>query len=341
MNRSLYRSFITQVLPLPPPQADFTGKTVIVTGASGGIGREAARHFVNLNAKRVILGCRNLVKAQDAKEDIINSSSKSTGKQCEIEIWQVNLESFESVGAFCDRAGSLDRLDVVVENAGILSQQYQTAEGYERLCTVNIISTWLMAFLLLPILRKTKADFYTQGKAEHPQFDSPHLCVVGSNAQFYAQLAKRDASSIFENMRGSENMSQRYADTKLISLLVMREMAKRMDSDRAQVVLNMVDPGFCKSELLRESASWPWYVRLMMSAAVPLLARSPEMGARNYIWAVSAGLEGHGRYVEDCKLSTPAPFADSPEGKQLQIELFDELTSIICGIVPLAARNLI
>ncbi|KAI1262935.1 short-chain dehydrogenase/reductase-like protein [Xylariaceae sp. FL1019] len=327
-------SFTTQVMPLPPAQADFTGKTVIVTGASSGIGREAARHFVQLNAKRVILGCRDSMKGQDAKNDIINSARNTSGDGCEIQTWPVDLESFESVRAFCDRAGSLDRLDIVVENAGLLSQQYQEAEGYERLCTVNVISTWLMALLLLPILKRTKAKYYTSGKDKRIESDIPHLCVVGSNAHFYSQLPSRDASSIFEAMRGGENMSQRYADTKLISVLVMREMAERMSSDdEAPVVLNMVDPGYCKSDLLRDGLHWRWHRRLLMAAAVPLLARSPEMGARNYIWAVSAGSKSHGCYIEDCGLSTPAPIVDSTAGKRLQHELFDKLCNIIGGTV--------
>ncbi|KAI1130049.1 short-chain dehydrogenase/reductase-like protein [Nemania abortiva] len=323
-------TYLRHVLPLLPPQADFTGKTVIVTGANTGLGREAVRHFAQLNAKKVILGCRDLKKAQAAKEDI---EATVTDKQCELETWEVNLESFDSVRAFCNRASTLDRLDIVVENAGLLSQKYHVAEGYERLCTVNVISTWLMALLLLPTLRKTQVEFYR----ETGEPAMPHLCIVGSNAQFYTKFEQRNEPSIFEALRGSQDIYNRYANTKLISLLVMREVAERMrvsDGDgEISVVLNMVEPGFCKSELLRER-SWPWYFKLMMAISIPLLARTPEMGARTYIWAASAGSKSHGNYIEDCELSTPAPFADTEEGRRLQVKVFDELSGILDSIVP-------
>lgn len=156
---------------MPWPKHDFTGKTVLVTGANAGIGREAARHFVRLGARRVILGCRDLAKAEAAKQDIETTTTATTVKRgdggdndaarCRIEVWQVDLGSFASVKAFCRRAEEeLDRLDVVVENAGLLSQTYRQFEGYERQCTVNVISTWLMALLLLPVLRRTSEAFY-------------------------------------------------------------------------------------------------------------------------------------------------------------------------------------
>jgi retinol dehydrogenase 12 len=64
-NRNPIRAFKTQVTPLPVPTNDFSGKTVIVTGANVGLGLAAAQHFVRLNAQRVILGCRSLVKGEE------------------------------------------------------------------------------------------------------------------------------------------------------------------------------------------------------------------------------------------------------------------------------------
>ncbi|RYO92553.1 hypothetical protein DL766_002366 [Monosporascus sp. MC13-8B] len=255
---------------------------------------------------------------------------------CKIEIWEVDLGSFESVKSFCRRASELDRVDIVVENAGLLSQVHQLFEGYERQCAVNVISTWLMALLLLPVLRETKARFYDQ----QGESGLPHLCVVGSNAQFYTQFEQRNEPSIFEALRGSGDMRNRYANTKLMSLLIMREVAKRMDEGgKPQIVLNMVDPGFCQSDLLREK-TWEWYFKLMMAVATPVLARTPEMGSRTYIWAVSAGSPSHGYYTEDCELSTPAPFADTEEGKCLQVRIFRELAEVLEDIVPGVTQNI-
>ncbi|RYP56148.1 hypothetical protein DL771_012093 [Monosporascus sp. 5C6A] len=268
-----------------------------------------------------------------AKQDIESSEKCSS---CELEVWPVDLGSFESVKLFCHRAAELERLDVVIENAGLLSHTYQQFEGYERQCTVNIISTWLMALLLLPTMRKTSAKFYN----ERGEPGMPHLCVVGSNSQFYTDFKQRNELSIFESLKGNEDMYHRYANTKLISCLVMREVAKRMkDSGEPQVVLNMVEPGFCKSELLREG-TWPWYFKVMMAVANAVLARTPEMGSRTYIWAACAGPQSHGVYVEDCMFSTPAPLADTEEGGLLQVKVFRELAEILEGIVPNITRNI-
>lgn len=97
------------------------------------------------------------MKAEAAQKDIEETEDCD---DCSLEIWEVDLGSFDSVKSFCLRATKLARLDIVVENAGLLSQTYQQYEGYERLCTVNIISTWLMALLLLPTMRKTSERFY-------------------------------------------------------------------------------------------------------------------------------------------------------------------------------------
>ncbi|KAI1824545.1 NAD(P)-binding protein [Xylaria intraflava] len=332
MNRSLIRSFTTQILPLPYPTADFTGKTVIVTGANSGVGLEAARHFVRLNAQKVILACRDLAKAESAREDIVSSERNA----CDIELWEVDLGSFESVKAFCRRAAELERLDVVIENAGLLSHQYMQFEEYERQCTVNIISTWLMALLLLPVLRRPKPS----SDGGDREWAIPHLCIVGSNAQFYTEFHQRSEASIFEAFKGGDDMYHRYANTKLCSLLIMREVASRMKGDgKPRVVLNMVEPGFCRTNLLREG-TWAWYFVALMAVSNALLGRTPEMGARNYIWAACAGPESHGAYLEDCGLSTPCPFADTDEGKRLQTRVFGELAGILEGIAPSIMQNI-
>lgn len=163
---------------------------------------------------------------------------------------------------------------------------------------------------------------------------------MGSNAQFYTKFEQRNEESIFEALRGPGDMYNRYANTKLVSLLIMREVAERMrDSGKQQVALNMVDPGFCESEILREG-TWAWYFKVMMAVSKALLARTSEMGSRNYVWAVSAGSQSHGMYIEDCALSTPAPFADTEEGKLLQTKVFRELSEILSGIAPGIMQNI-
>jgi NAD(P)-dependent dehydrogenase (short-subunit alcohol dehydrogenase family) len=96
------------------PSTDCTGKTIIVTGANVGLGKEAARHFVAMKAANVILACRAVSKGEAARADI-EATTKRSGV---VQVWQLDLEDHDSIRKFVRRAETLDRLDVVLENAG-------------------------------------------------------------------------------------------------------------------------------------------------------------------------------------------------------------------------------
>ena len=326
------RAFRTRITSLPKPCADFTGKTIIITGANGTLGLEAARHFVRLNAEKVILGCRNADKGKTAKTDL----EITEGRTGVVEVWEVDLGSFDSVKAFCRRADELNRLDVVVENAGLSTSQYEACEGYERQLTVNVISTFLMAALLIPTLRRTRREIY--GLAED---QVPHLVIVGCNGHFGTPFKARTEASVFEAMKGDFAMDDRYSDTKLMAVLLMRELAKRMDSsdDKTKTVLNMADPGSIRTDLLREKpfALLPNVVRTVKNR---VLARTPEVGSRTYVMAASAGLRSHGGYLEDCEIGMPDAFVDSDQGKRLQSKVFKELMEALERIHPGISGNI-
>lgn len=145
-----------------------------MTGGNTGLGKEAACHFVRLGAARVILACRDLEKGRVAQAYIQAAAASKKGV---VEVWQVDLTSFQSVRDFCGRAAAeLDRLDVVVENAGIAIGTYAEADGgFESTIAVNVVSTFLMAFLLLPLMRRTAMRFNVE----------PRLVVVSSDAHMF------------------------------------------------------------------------------------------------------------------------------------------------------------
>lgn len=146
----------SQFFTIPPyPTKKYTGQTIIVTGSNAGLGLEASRHFVRLNAAKVILAVRNLEKGEAAKKSI----EQSTGRKGVAEVWQLDLASYDSVKDFAKRAQGLERLDVLVENAGILTDQFRMMEENESTITTNVVSTVLHSLLLLPKLRETGAKF--------------------------------------------------------------------------------------------------------------------------------------------------------------------------------------
>jgi NAD(P)-dependent dehydrogenase (short-subunit alcohol dehydrogenase family) len=108
--------FYSQFLCHPSlPQVDCSGKTVIVTGANVGLGKAAAAHFVSLSATKVIIACRSVEKGEAAKTEIIKSSDNA---KTAIEVWPLDLSDYDSIRSFVKRANSLERLDIVIENAG-------------------------------------------------------------------------------------------------------------------------------------------------------------------------------------------------------------------------------
>jgi retinol dehydrogenase-12 len=178
----------SQFTALPYPTSSFAGQTIIITGANTGLGLEAARHFARLGASKVILGCRSLERGLAAKASIEeslsnnNDNNKDTNNNV-VEVWQVDLTSYESVKEFCRKVEGLERVDAVVENAGLATPHYEEIESMESTITVNVISTFLMSLLLLPKLR---ADAVTYNIV-------PHLTIVASDAHMQVYLFPKTA----------------------------------------------------------------------------------------------------------------------------------------------------
>jgi len=112
---SVLTFFYHQFLVTPPlPTESCAGKTVAVTGANIGLGKESARHYVRLGTDKVILACRNIEAGREAKDDI----EKSEGRAGVCEVWSLDMCDYSSLKMFVDRLKGLERLDIVLLNAG-------------------------------------------------------------------------------------------------------------------------------------------------------------------------------------------------------------------------------
>lgn len=154
-------------LPSLPPLGTFNGQTVIVTGATSGLGLATAVHFVNLGASTVIITGRNDAKCQEAAAEIerqTDGKSKGVLKRMELD-----MSTFAAVKNFADTVKKeVKSIDYVLLNAGMLSTTFRPGkEGFEESTEVNTLSTTLLALLLLPWMKAA-------GKG------NAHLGVVGS-----------------------------------------------------------------------------------------------------------------------------------------------------------------
>ncbi len=167
----------------PVPTKKFTGQTIIVTGSNTGMGLEAARHLVRLDASRVILAIWNLEKGEVAKKAI----EDSTGRQGVVEVWELDQSRYDSVQAFARRAAELERLDVVIANAGVFLFDFSTAEDNETTITVNVINSVFMVLLLIPKLRETASKFEKEVV----------VTFTGSFTHAMTKFEERKAANIF------------------------------------------------------------------------------------------------------------------------------------------------
>jgi retinol dehydrogenase 12 len=279
-----------QSIPLPKPSTSFEGKTVIVTGSNTGLGREAARHFVDCKASRVIMAVRTLSKGEEAKADI----EASSGTKGVAEVWQLDLTSYASVKAFAKQVQQLERLDVVIENASVAVDTYSQAEGTELTMTVNVYSTFLLAVLLLPKLSETAKKYKTQ----------PVLNIVGSGAGFFVPFLERKSENIFETIESKKDVEDiakgRYSLSKIVQFFATRELSALLPVSQTDVIINYLSPGLVNTELnrnLSEENNAP------IVALREKMARTSEDGARTLFYSAIAGPESHGHYISECAIA--------------------------------------
>ena len=183
----------SQLFVTPPyPDFDFSGQTVVVTGSNVGLGFEAARHFLRLRAAKVILAVRSIHKGEKAAADLTKSTNATTS--C-VEVWFLDLSDYTSIKAFAARVEGLDRLDAVVQNAGILTTKYEVINSQESTITVNLIGAVLLGLSVLPKLRDSAAKHGVQGR----------MTFVGSGLLHIAKFKeKNDPGSLFDALASKE-----------------------------------------------------------------------------------------------------------------------------------------
>lgn len=271
----------------PPKATDLSGKTLLLTGANAGLGSHACRQFLTLKLSRLIMAVRSLDKGES-----VASQLRKDFPHARIDVWVLDMGSYASVQAFARRVASeLTRLDVAVLNAGVMNMDFQVnaSTGHEEMMQVNFLSTHLLAILLLPAL-KAKSTPGSPGR----------LTIVNSGTSYMAKFPNRHQIPLLKSFDNLEiqpwDPSDRYPCSKLVGQLFFTKLFVYVDPK--DVIVNMVDPGFCKGTALHRTTHG--IVAAAFSLAKTLMGRSLEMGASTYVdAAVVKGEETHGCYVMD------------------------------------------
>ncbi|KAJ3529293.1 hypothetical protein NM208_g9829 [Fusarium decemcellulare] len=310
--RASAKAFFKRQLFRKPPytalgQVDLAGKTAIVTGSNIGLGLECSRQLLDLGLTKLIIAVRSESKGQQAKKDLLIGRAASTI----IEVWSLDLCSYDSITTFAERTKTLDRLDIVVHNAGIVKANLEINEstGHEECTQVNYLSLALLSILLLPIL-----------KEKNTAPDVGRLVLVSSDTAAWAAFKERDSTPLLSAFDKPEyfDAAQRYWASKLLGQLFLKELAERVPSSVA--VINAPNPGWCYGTgLNRENGG------LILNIIKRLVGRSSAVGARALVdAAVNHGPESHGHYLEDGKRQPMAPLVYASEGEQLAKKLWKE-----------------
>ena len=273
------------------------GKTVLVTGATSGIGLVTARELARMGAQVTIIS-RNAGKCATVAESI------KAGTGSPVEFISADLSTLAGImQAAANFKQRHTHLDVLVNNAGALfTKRVLTADGYETTFALNHLNYFLLTILLLDILKSS----------------SPARIVnVSSHAH-------EGASIDFGNLQGEKHFNgmQAYGQSKLANVLFTYELARRLEG--TGVTVNALHPGFIATGFARNTGA---LYNFGMSLIGPFI-RKPEQGAQTSIYlACSPEVEGvTGKYFVDCKpvRSSPLSYDQSLAEKLWQVSL--ELT---------------
>ncbi|MQA17530.1 MAG: SDR family NAD(P)-dependent oxidoreductase, partial [Pseudonocardiaceae bacterium] len=193
---------------------DMSGRTVIVTGASSGIGLVTARELATAGA-RVVLAVRDAGKGKRA----------ATTMSGDTEVRALELDNLASVRAFASTWTG--KLDILVNNAGIMMvPEGQTVDGFERHIGTNHLGHFALTNQLLPHI-------------------TDRVITVSSHLHEAGRLDLEDLSWQRRPYRGN----QAYSDSKLANLLFTLELQRRFTAAGSSVRAVAVHPGMTRTNL--------------------------------------------------------------------------------------------
>lgn len=281
----LLKGFITQTKNYDGPE-QLSGKTVIITGANTGIGKETARELAKRGG-RILMACRDLNRCEEARREIV-LDSRNKAVHCR----RCDLASLQSIRAFADRVNREETsVSILINNAGVMRcPKSYTKDGFEMQMGVNHFGHFLLTYLLLD---KMKAS-------------APSRIITLSS------VAHRRGEINFDNLNSDKEYDEGtvYNQSKLANILFTKELATQLEG--TGVTANAVHPGIVNTEIGRYLGVQKSFIsRMILSPFLWLLLKTPRQGAQTTIYcALSPDLEKvSGKYFSDSKEQEPAPQA--------------------------------
>ena len=223
------------------------GSVIIVTGSTSGLGKSAAKILTSKGAT-VIMAVRNTEKGEKVLKEITNGVPNHNTS-----VMKLDLSSLKSIENFSDEFTSkFDRLDVLINNAGIMFCPYsKTEDGLEIQMGTNHFGHFALAGRLMPMLRKTIGS---------------RIVVTSSIGH---KMGEIDVNDINWEKRSYKTRSA-YGDSKLANLYYAYEFARKFSNDKDAPRITISHPGWTSTELQRHSG----FMRFLNL----IFSQEPDMG---------------------------------------------------------------
>ncbi|KAL7924019.1 hypothetical protein ACQKWADRAFT_319885 [Trichoderma austrokoningii] len=315
-------------IPPTPTETSLSGKTIIITGGNSGLGYEAARQYLTLGAKRLILACRSVSKGEEAAASLrADPTVKKSNPGASIDVFELDLNDYQSGLRFSNKVkDEVKELDILLNNGGQIATNYEKSKnGHEQHMQVNCYTHLLISLELFPLLRSTAAIRGVPSR----------ITFTGSATQIKQNtLTKKPilpGSTILGHFDDKANYNSyfRYADTKTVVNAYTRRLAALAPSE---VIANNPCPGLVQTGF---DKNLPFYFRLPMLLVRRYMGRTVEEGARTLVYASAvAGPDTNGKFMQHNKVDPGAAFLNEPEGEKFVNELWKESVQDVATVDP-------
>jgi NAD(P)-dependent dehydrogenase (short-subunit alcohol dehydrogenase family) len=245
------------------------GKIILITGASSGIGYEAAKVLSEKGAK-LILPVRNLEKGQQAVKNI-----QLACPHADIELLQLDISDLDSVRQLAEKVkAKYTRLDLLLNNAGIMwpKEAARSKQNHDLQFATNHLGHFLLTGLLLPLLKATpNSRVVTQSSVLHKK-------TQGQNFEPQIQFDDLNFSQNFDTKKA-------YAQSKLANLLFTYELDRRFKQSQLNAIATAAHPGYTATNLQKNAGMMMQLMNVLMAQKVnmgvlPLLRASTQSGLK-------------------------------------------------------------
>ena len=228
----------------------------LITGASDGLGLEAARQLASQGMELILVG-RNQSKLEVVRQKI----SHEAGNQ-NIHILTADVSSQKEIRKLSEEIHRrFSKIDILINNAGgVFSSFSLTEEGFEKTIATNHFSYFLLTLLLLDLLKQSR---------------QARIINVASNSHFKGKI---DFESFTSN-RGY-HLLKAYAQSKLANLLFTYRLAEQLKG--TPITVNAISPGRVRTGI--GTRNQPWYVSFVWTLLMRIRSISAADSARVYVY---------------------------------------------------------